>query len=139
MASEVRSLIKNNTWELIRRPNDQQTIGSRFVLRNYDANGTIERRKARVVARGFSQRPGVDFHETFAPVARLSSIRTAAAVAAQHDMMIEQLDIATTYLNSDIEERILMESPEYLENILEHIIRTSNGNNSIRETAKKSG
>lgn len=128
MASEVISLIKNNTWKLVERPKNQRVIGSRFVLRNkYTSEGAIEKRKARVAARGFSQRPGVDFHETFAPVARMSSIRSAIAAAAQKGMKIEQLDVTTAYLNGDIEEKIFMEAPEYLEDILEYISQIRRG------------
>lgn len=121
MAAEVKSLIKNDTWKLVERLRDRQVIGSRFVLRNkYTSDGSIDKRKARIVARGFSQRPSVDFHETFAPVARMSSIRAAVAVAAQRNMRIEQLDITTAYLNGDVEEEIFMEylKVEYLRSIL---------------------
>lgn len=87
------------------------------------------------MARGFSQKPGVDFRETFAPVARLSSIRTAIAVAAKKGMKIEQLDITTAYLNGSVEEEIFMEAPEYLEDILEHIVAARGGNKPIEEAA----
>lgn len=138
MASEVRSLIENNIWEIIDRPIDKRIIGSRFVLRNkYDSSGAVERRKARVVARGFSQRPGVDFRETFAPVARLSSIRAAIATAVQRDMKIEQLDIATAYLNGKIEDEIFMEPPEYFEDILEYITRRKRESSCIRKAAER--
>lgn len=138
MAAEVRFLIKNDTWELVRRPENHRVIGSRFVLRNkYNSDGIlIERRKARLVARGFSQRPGINFNETFAPVARMSSIRAAVAVAVRRDMKIEQIDITTAYLNGNIEE-VFMEVPEYLEEILENIARTRHKDTSIKEAAKK--
>lgn len=138
MGSEVKSLIKNNTWKLVERPKDQWVIGSRFVLRNkYKSDGSIEKRKVRLVARGFSQRPGIDFRETFAPVARMSSIRVAVAVAVQRNMKIEQLDITTAYLNGDLEEEVFMEAPEYLEDILEHIVLSRRDDNSIKRTARE--
>jgi hypothetical protein len=60
-------------------------VGYRTVLRNkYASDGTLDRRKARVVAKGFTQRPGIDFHDTFAPVARLSSLRLLMALAAKY-------------------------------------------------------
>lgn len=75
MAEEVKSLIKNNTWEIIDRPENSKIIGGRFVLRNkFKPDGTLERRKARMVAQGFAQRPGIHYNETFAPVACLSSV-----------------------------------------------------------------
>jgi hypothetical protein len=122
MAVEIRSIIKNNTWKLVKRPDDREVIGSRIVLRNkYNANGTLERRKARLVAQGFSQRPGVHFKETFAPVARLSSIRLLASIAAQYDMNIRQFDVTCAYLNGELEEEIFMEPPKYLLQVLEMI------------------
>lgn len=105
------------------RPEGYEVISSRFILRNkYNQDGTLERRKARIVARGFSQRPGVDFSETFAPVARLSSIRIVSALAAQYRMKIHHLDVTTTYLNGELEEQIFMEVPRFTELILEGIV-----------------
>lgn len=124
-AVEIESILKNDTWELVDRPEDRNTIGSRFVLRDkFGSDGNLNRRKARIVARGFSQRPGVHFDETFAPVARLSSIRLAIAFAAQQGMIIRQFDMATAYLNGSIEEEIYMEPPKFLENSLKYIIQT---------------
>lgn len=138
IASEIKSLIENDTWKLVERPENRRVIGSRFVLRNkYNANGSIEKRKARLVARGFSQIPGIDFQETFAPVARMSSIRAAVAVAARKGMKIEQLDITTAYLNGNVEEEIFMEAPEYLENVLELIARDRREGESVKKAANK--
>ena len=88
-------------------------IGCRIALRNkYNSNGDLERRKARVVAKGYSQRPGVDFQETFAPVAWLSSIRLLIALAVEHGMEVHHLDVTTAFLNGDTEKEIFMEIPE---------------------------
>ena len=76
IASDLGSILSNDTWQLIDRPKGETVIGSRIVLRNkYGKDGTLERRKARIVARGFVQRPGMDFDDTFAPVTRIESIR----------------------------------------------------------------
>jgi len=101
----------------------------------YDSNGTLKRRKARIVARGFSQLPGIDFHETFAPVARLSTIRTMTALAAEYEMIIKQYDVTTAYLNGQLEEEIFMEVPVMTEKILEQIINTETRNNVIKAKA----
>lgn len=138
MISEVTSLIRNKTWRLVERPTNRKVIGSRFVLRNkYNSAGEVDKRKARVVARGFTQKPGVDFHDTFAPVARLSSIRTAVAVAVQRNMKIEQVDITTAYLNGTVEEEIFMEPPDHIEEILELIVSTKRGENDIKKEAEE--
>jgi len=74
------------------------------------------------VAKGYSERPGVDFRETFAPVARMSSIRMISAVAVQHQMEMHQLDVTTAYLNGTVDEEIYMEIPEFLKKFLPEII-----------------
>lgn len=84
-------------------------------MRNkYKANGELERREARVVAKGFSQCSGVDFHDTFAPVARLGSLRTLMAVAIENNMQISQIDITTAYLNVIMDTTVYMEKPKLL-------------------------
>jgi len=71
------------------------------------------------MAQGFAQRLGVDFENTFAPVARLESIRTLMALAAQMNMTVEQIDITTAYLNGTLEETVYMEVPKHIKNALE--------------------
>lgn len=134
---EVECLIKNDTWQIVNRPKDQNVIGCRMVLRNkYDSDGRVERRKARLVARGFTQRPGIDYHDTFAPVARLGSMRLLLALAVKHNLKVRQMDITTAYLHGTVEEETYMELPELLRECLEKIIR-KRGNGSIRSRAKE--
>ena len=137
MATELKSIIKNQTWVFVDRPKDAEIIGSRMVLRNkYKPDGTIEKRKARLVARGFAQRPGIHFSQTFAPVARLSSIRLIVALAVQQKMKIHQLDITTAYLNGVLQEEIYMEPPNFIIEALEVLIEKENRNSEMRERAK---
>lgn len=83
MVFEVKSVIGNDTWEVVSRPADHRIIGSRMVLRNkYRSDGSVEKRKARIVAQG------VHFNETFAPVARISSIRLMMTLPARYGMNI---------------------------------------------------
>ena len=120
--SEIKSLIVNYSFDLVLRENNR-VIGCRLVLRNkYNADGTLERRKARLVAQGFSQRPGIDYHDTFAPVARLNSLRTLLALSAETGMKLAQLDVTTAYLNGHIDTTIYMEKPVLLEEMLTRII-----------------
>lgn len=84
---ELAMLEKAGTWELIEAPQNANVIGSKWVFRaKKDAAGNVIRYKARLVAQGFSQVPGVDYFDTFAPVARLASIRSVLAIAADLDM-----------------------------------------------------
>uniref|UniRef100_A0A6V7IJ77 Retrovirus-related Pol polyprotein from transposon TNT 1-94 n=1 Tax=Bracon brevicornis TaxID=1563983 RepID=A0A6V7IJ77_9HYME len=138
MATEMQSIIKNETWIIVDRPKNEKTISSRIILRNkYNADGSIEKRKARIVARGFSQRPGIDFDETFAPVARISSIRMATALAAEYQLKIKQFDIVTAYLNGILEEEIWMELPQFAEETLETLIGKELKNSEIKNRADK--
>lgn len=138
IAAELKSIIKKDTWTVVERPPDRKVIGSRVVLRNkYDQDGNIDRRKARIVARGFAQRPGVDFDETFAPVARLNSIRMMMALATQYGMKVNQFDVTTAYLNGVLEEKIYMELPKLTEETLEEISHTESRNSEIGKKARK--
>lgn len=123
MTAEIKSIISNNTWELVQRPANCEVIGCRMILRNkFKSDGTLERRKARLVAQGFSQQPGVHYKQTFAPVARLSSIRLMVSLATHLNMSIQQFDVETAYLNGELEEEIYMEPPKHFESILNRII-----------------
>lgn len=91
MASGVRFVLLNNTWEVVERPKGRSVIDSRFVLRNKcGTNGALEKRKARIVRKGFSQQPGKDFQDTYAPVVHLSTICLAIALTARREMCIRQ-------------------------------------------------
>lgn len=137
MTDEVQSILRQDTWEIIDRPENRHVVGSRMVLRNkIGSDGQVEKRKARIVARGFSQRPGTDFYETFAPVARLKSVRIALSLAASKNMIIRQLDVTSAYLNGTLEEEVFMETPEYLEESLK-IIGSRNRDPEIAEKARK--
>eukprot|EP00795_Rhopilema_esculentum_P007998 gene7998-biopygen1703 len=111
--SEYQSLIENQTWELVKPPKDRKAIGCKWVFKvKYDKNGQVERFKSRLVAKGYSQKYGVDFDETFSPVVRFSSIRALLAFAVQNRMLIHQMDVTTAFLNGDLTEEIYMEQPE---------------------------
>jgi len=136
--SEMKNLIKNDTFKIIERPTDKKVIGCRVVLTNkFKADGSLERRKARVVAKGFAQRPGVDFIESFAPVARLESVRLIMAMAAELSMSIEQIDITSAYLNGSLLEDTYMEKPDLLEECLEEIMNDKREEQRIRIIAKQ--
>jgi hypothetical protein len=110
---EYDSIIKNKTWTLVDLPPGRKAIGCRWVFKvKRNAAGDIERYKARLVAKGYAQMEGIDFQETFAPVAKFNSIRILLALAAQQDFEVHQMDVKTAYLNGDLEEDIYMQQPE---------------------------
>lgn len=135
--SEVKSLVKNDTWDVIKKPEGQKSVSCRVVLTNkYTTDGSIERRKARIVAKGFSQRFGVDYHRTFAPVARFESIRLMLALAAELDLTIWQFDVVTAYLNGNLEEEVIMDVPDILLDTLERLVLEKSITPEVRSRAE---
>jgi hypothetical protein len=108
---ELDSLAKAGTWIVVDRPK-RPVVDSKWVYKiKQQADGSIERYKARLVARGFTQRPGYDFDETFSPVVRYESLRLLFALSAQRGWKPQQCDIKTAFLYDDLKEEIYMELP----------------------------
>ena len=96
MTEEYQSIIKNDVWEIVPRPKSKDVVSSRWLFKiKHATNGSIEKYKARFVARGFSQKKGIDYEETFAPVARYTSIRTIIALTAKMKWKLHQMDVKT--------------------------------------------
>lgn len=113
MAAEMESLRKNETWRLVEPPIHAKILPNRWVFRYKPGiNGRDRRFKARLVVKGFSQRPGVDYEETFSPVVKFGSIRSILAIAAASKMELVQFDVKTAYLNGDLTEDIYMAQPK---------------------------
>ena len=107
---------KNNVWELVDRPKNQNVVTSRWVfVTKRKPDTTIDRYKARLVARGFTQLYGVDYNETYAPVVNCASIRMLFAYAAANKLAIGQFDVKTAFLNGKLDETIYMEQPKGFE------------------------
>ena len=114
MDRELATLEKAGTWIDVPRPTDKNIVGSKWVYRiKRKADGSVDKYKARLVARGFTQIYGVDYFTTFSPVAKLSSFRTILALAARHDWEIESFDFNAAYLNGELDddEEIYMHPP----------------------------
>lgn len=112
MQDEYNSLITNKTWILVKKPNDQKVIDNKWVFKlKKNIDGSIERFKARLVVRGFTQEYGVDYEETFSPVVRFVSIRTILAIAAETKAKLRQFDIKTAFLHGELKEDVYMNQP----------------------------
>jgi hypothetical protein len=99
---ELNNFERNQVWTLVERPNTN-VIGTKWVFQNkQDENGVVTRNKARLVAQGFTQVEGLDFDETYAPVARLEAIQMLLAFAAHHDFKLYQMDVKSAFLNGPI-------------------------------------
>nr|CAD39343.2 OSJNBa0094O15.12 [Oryza sativa Japonica Group] len=112
MHEELNNFARNNVWTLVERLRDHNVIGTKWVFRNkQDENGLVVRNKARLVAQGFTQVEGLDFGETFAPVARLEAIRILLAFALCFDIKLFQMDVKSAFLNGEIAELVFVEQP----------------------------
>jgi hypothetical protein len=114
MQTEFDSLMKNHTWgEPVELPPGANLIGCGWVYKTKRGkDGSITKHKARLVARGNRQRYGIDYEETYAPVARYASIRCVLAIVAHYDLELHQMDVKSAYLNGDLQETIYMRQPE---------------------------
>lgn len=120
--AEIRAHVKNGTWKVEKKGKDVKVVDYKMVLRNKVGPDDSVTRKARLVARGFTQRPGIDYNDTYAPVAKLSSIRSVIGVAVEEELNLNQMDVTTAYLNGELEEKIVMKYPDYLEEYLTEIM-----------------
>ncbi|GMI76671.1 hypothetical protein HRI_001336400 [Hibiscus trionum] len=112
MQEELNQFERSNVWTLVDRPSNQSTIGTKWVFRNkLDESGNIVRNKARLVAQGYTQEEGIDFDETYAPVARMEAIRMLLAYACYHNFKLFQMDVKSTFLNGFINEEVYVEQP----------------------------
>ena len=117
-------MLAHNTWELVPLPKGQKWVGSKWVFKiKENVDGSVEWYKVRIVAQGFSQKPHLDYTETFAPVAKFASLRTILAIAAIEDMELHHMDVSSAFLNGDLEEDIYMAQPEgFVEPGQEHLV-----------------
>ena len=115
MEEEYNSIIKNQTWTLVDLPKGKKAIDTKWLYKiKYKADGTLEKYKARLVAKGYVQQ-GVDYEETFAPIAKMNTIRTVLALATYNNWEIEQMDIKSAFLKSILEEEVYVTQPRGFE------------------------
>ena len=112
MVKEYQSIIKNDVWEIVPRPKDKSVVSSKWIFKTkHSVDGSIEKYKAIFVARGFSQKEGIDYEETFAPLSRYTSIRTVLALASKNKWKLHQMDVNIVFINGLIEEEVYIEQP----------------------------
>ncbi|XP_018403755.1 PREDICTED: retrovirus-related Pol polyprotein from transposon TNT 1-94 [Cyphomyrmex costatus] len=113
MQREYDSLLENKTWDLVDLPPSKTALTSKWIFKiKRNANGEIERHKARLVIRGCSQKRGIDYEETYSPVVRYGTIRVLFALAAKYDLDVDHIDAVTAFLHGDLTEEIYMRQPE---------------------------
>jgi len=110
MELEYNALIKNNTWTLVDPPLGVHIISCKWIFKNkYNSDGSLQRRKARLLARGFNQIEGIDYFDTFSPVVKLVTIRVVLSLAISHAWPIHQLDVNNAFLNGELNEIVYMD------------------------------
>ena len=112
MKEELKSMDDNQVWDLVELPESSKQVGCKWVFKTKrDSKGNIERYKARLIAKGFTQKDGIDYKET-SPVSKKDSLRIILALVAHYDLELHQMDAKTAFLNGDLEEEIYMNQPE---------------------------
>jgi len=116
MESELDALKHNKTWIFVDPPPNAKPIGSKWVYKiKHKADGSIERYKARLVAKGYNQIEGIDFFDTFSPVAKITTVRTLLALAGINSWHLHQLDVNNAFLHGDLSEDVYMFVPQGVE------------------------
>ncbi|WVZ52324.1 LOW QUALITY PROTEIN: hypothetical protein U9M48_003396 [Paspalum notatum var. saurae] len=112
MHEELENFERNHVWDLVEPPPNCRPIGTKWVFKNKQGeDGMVVRNKARLLAQGFCQKEGIDYEETFAPVARLEAIRILLAFAASKGFKLQQMDVKSAFLNGFIEEEVYVRQP----------------------------
>jgi hypothetical protein len=112
MAEEYQSILKNYVWDIVLRPEGKSVVTSKWIYKiKHASDGSVEKYKEIFVARGFSHVEGIDYEETFSPVARYTSIYTIIALVASMGWKLHQMDVKTTFLNGEIEEEVYIDQP----------------------------
>jgi hypothetical protein len=110
MLEEYMSIIKNNVWDIVSRPKDKSMVSSKWIYKiKHVVDGSVEKFKEIFVAKGFTQKEGIDYEDTFSPIDRYTSIRTIIALAPILGWKLHQMDVKTSFLNGKIEQEVFME------------------------------
>ena len=112
MTEEYQSIIKNDVWDIVPKLECKSVVSSKWIYKiKHVADGSIEKYKERFVAKGFSQKEGIDYEETFGLVASNTSIITIMALSSMMKWDLHQMDVKTTFLNGVFEEEVYIEQP----------------------------
>ncbi|XP_073260909.1 uncharacterized protein [Populus alba] len=112
MTKEITALEKNQTWDLVILPPNKTVIGCKWVYKvKFQADGQVERYKARLVAKGYTQQEGIDFFDTFSPVAKITTVRVLLTIVVANNWFLHQLDVDNAFLHRDLHEKVYMQLP----------------------------
>lgn len=112
MDDELAAMERTNTWSVVTLPPHHHAIGSKWVYRvKYKADGTVDRYKARLVAKGYNQQEGIDFIDTFSPVAKIVTVKVLLTLSASYGWPLAQMDVNNAFFNGDLFEKVYMSLP----------------------------
>ena len=118
MQEELEEFKRNKVWQLVPKPQGHTVVGTRWVFKNkLDESGVVVKNKARLVAKGYSQLEGIDYDETYAPVARMEAIRIFLAYAAHKNIKVHQMDVKSAFLNGELKEEVYLQQPPGSESV----------------------
>jgi hypothetical protein len=110
MHEEMIALDANRTWELVPLPEGKKAIGCKWVYKvKHNSDGSINRYKARLVAKGYAQTHGIDYEETFAPIAKMATMRAVIVVAASRGWVLQQMDVKNAFLHGELQEEVYLD------------------------------
>ena len=121
MNEKIEKIEKNKTWTLVPRPKAKNVIGTKWVFRNkMNEQGEVIRNKERLVCKGCSQKEGIDYEETYAPIARMEAVRMFLAYAKNNNFKVYQMDVKSTFLNGELDEEVYIKQFEILISCISH-------------------
>jgi hypothetical protein len=110
MDEEMVVLDVNATWELVVLPKDKKAIGCKWVYKvKHNADGSVNKYKARLVAKGYAQTYGIDYEETYSPVAKMTIVKAIITMVATKGWSLHQMDVKNAFLHGDLQEEVYME------------------------------
>ncbi len=123
MDEKMATLDANATWELVALPKDKKAIGCKWVYKvKHNANGSVIRYKARLVAKGYAQTYGIDYEETYSPVAKMTTVRAIIVMAATKGWSLHQMDVKNSFLHGDLREVYMEQPPGYVDQIRPNLV-----------------
>ena len=138
MNKEINALQINNTWELVSLPPKKKAISCKWVYKTkLKSDGSLERLKARIVIRGFTQQYGVDYQEVFSPVVKMVTIRTVMALAAAQNWAMYQLDVNNAFLHGDLDEEVYMQMPKGIPNPENKVCRLKKSLYGLKQASRQ--
>ena len=113
MHQELHQFVRNDVWELVPRPKDTYVIGTKWIFKNKtDEDGEVVQNKSRLVAQVYIEVEGIDFDESFAPIARLESIWILLSIVCIMNFKLYQMDVKSVFLNGFLNEEVFVEQPK---------------------------